>query len=81
MSNAQRKVSVNPYQSLVNRIQRAILAPSSQAERSVCLYRSPDEDVYLWDQLIDEMGEADSVRTERLEDGGVRVTWDPPTDE
>lgn len=81
MSNAHRKAAINPYQSLVNRIQRAILAPSAQTERSVCLYRSPDEDVFLWDQLIDEMGEANSVRIERLEDGGVKVTWDPPSDE
>ena len=80
MSATQRKTTVNPYQSLVNRIQRAILAPAAQSERSVCLYRSPDEDESLWGQLIDEMGEADSVRTELLEDGGVRVTWDPPSD-
>ncbi|WP_341959229.1 DUF1654 domain-containing protein [Pseudomonas sp. RC10] len=81
MSATSRKPATNPYQSLVNRIQRAIMAPAAQLERTVCLYRSPDEDEGLWDQLIDEMSEADSVRTERLEDGGVRVTWDPPTDD
>jgi hypothetical protein len=81
MAAPQRKPAANPYQSMVNRVQRAILSPAAQTDRSVFLYRSPDEDEFLWDQLIDEMGEADAVRTERQEGGGVRVTWDPPIDD
>jgi len=81
MAAPQRKPAINPYQSLVNRIQRVIMSPSAQAERSACLYKSPDESEALWDQLIDEMALADSVHVEHMEGGGVRVTWEAPADD
>ncbi|MBD8493855.1 DUF1654 domain-containing protein [Pseudomonas syringae] len=78
MSSAQRKPAISPYQAMANRIQLVITSPSAQTERTACIYRSPDEDEAIWDQLIDELDQADSVRVESLGGNGVRVTWDPP---
>ncbi|MEE5046286.1 DUF1654 domain-containing protein [Pseudomonas alliivorans] len=76
MSAAPVRTTHTPYQSLFNRIQAVIMSPSAQSRRSACLYRCPDEDPNLWDQLIDDMAQVDSLRTERLDGGGVRLTWD-----
>ncbi|WP_122341440.1 DUF1654 domain-containing protein [Pseudomonas caricapapayae] len=79
MPEVQQGQVNSPYQSLVQRIQRVITSPAAQSARSACLYRAPGECEHLWDALIDELGEAESVRTEVIESGGVRVTWDPPS--
>lgn len=80
MSAVLRHPVSNPYQSMHQRIQGIITSPAAQLARSACLYRSPDESEQLWDNLIDQLAEASSVRTERMDDGGVRVTWDPPSE-
>ncbi|QXG34012.1 DUF1654 domain-containing protein [Pseudomonas viridiflava] len=79
MSEVQHGQVSSPYQSLAQRIQRVITSPAAQSARSAYLYRAPEESEHLWDVLIDELGEAESVRTQALECGGVRVTWDPPS--
>jgi len=79
--SAQRQQVANPYQSMLNRVQRAIMSPAAQVNRSVCLYRLPEEEPQVWDQLIDDISENNWVRAEHLDDGGIRLTWEPPSDE
>ena len=67
-----------PYELLALRIQKQLLTPRAQLERRSVISRMPDEPEEAWLQLLDELGQEDSVTLTRLQDGTVEVSWPHP---
>lgn len=65
------------YGLLGQRIQRVINSPRAQSDRCAEISRQPDESPDDWQQLLEEFETLDHVTMIPLEDGVIRLRWNP----
>ncbi|MCQ9468752.1 DUF1654 domain-containing protein [Pseudomonas alliivorans] len=64
------------YLALAQRIQDLITSPKAQIEHQVLLSREPDESPVHWEQIVEQISEAEGINvTRNFENGTVNVSW------
>ncbi|SFU48620.1 DUF1654 domain-containing protein [Halomonas korlensis] len=74
---AKKPKAPTPYALLGQRIQRVINAPKAQSNQRVEIARLPDESPDDWGRLIEELETLEHVTLTPLEDGAMRLVWNP----
>lgn len=65
------------YELLGMRIQRQINAPAAQSENTTVIARKDDEHENDWERLIEELETVEELTMIPLEDGQIRLRWNP----
>ena len=66
----------NAYLALAQRIQDLITSPKAQIEHQVLLVREPGESPVHWEQIVEQISEAEGINvTRNFEHGSVNVSW------
>ncbi len=73
----QAPAAPTSYERLGQRIQGIINAPRAQAEHCAEISRLPEEHQDDWDRLLEELETLEHVTMTPLEDGAVRLRWNP----
>lgn len=64
------------YLALAQRIQDLITSPKAQIDHQVLLIRERGESLLHWEQIVEEISEAEGITvTRNLETGSVNVSW------
>ncbi|MWK59783.1 DUF1654 domain-containing protein [Pseudomonas otitidis] len=63
------------YRALARRVQALISTPRAQVEHQIVITREPGDLQPAWEQLLEEIREADGVRLTHRPDGSVHVSW------
>ena len=64
------------YLALAQRIQDLITSPKAQIEHQVLLVREPGESPAHWEQIVEQVSEAEGINvTRNFENGSVNVSW------
>lgn len=63
------------YEQLGRRVRRLVASPHVQKLQAVTVTPAPGELKEDWEQLLDELGNTDGIRIDRLESGAYRIGW------
>ncbi|WP_178128850.1 DUF1654 domain-containing protein [Pseudomonas sp. ADAK18] len=69
------------YERLAIRVQKIINSTNAQKAKAALIFRLPDEPVYEWERLLEEIAENDNVTLAYRDDGGVQVFWVVPKED
>lgn len=70
-----QRATETSYELIRRRIQHLISAPHAQKVQSIIVTRLETESIDAWLKILHEIEETDGIRTDRLENGTVRIGW------
>ncbi|PYC06391.1 hypothetical protein DMX04_00725 [Pseudomonas koreensis] len=69
------------YERMGMRVQKIINSPTAQKAKAALIFRLPDEPMYDWERLLEEIDENDNVTLAYRDDGGVQIFWVVPKED
>ncbi|MNJ39874.1 hypothetical protein D3C77_347560 [compost metagenome] len=73
--NSETAIPPSSYELLGQRVQRLVSSPHVQKLQAITVLPEPGDRAEDWDRLLDELGNTDGIRIDRLESGAYRIGW------
>ncbi|WP_296267403.1 DUF1654 domain-containing protein [Pseudomonas sp. UBA6562] len=77
----QERQALNGVERLGLRISSMINHPTAQQQRWVTVHRLDSDGDAEWGEVMGMLGDTDGISLTILDDGGVMIEWEKPTDE
>lgn len=74
-AQSQQQATYQSYVMLARRVQSLVSTPRAQIEHQIVLDREAGDLQPAWDQLLEEIREAEGVTLTRRADGSIHIAW------